>query len=210
MRDDSHHALGLAGSFRSRPQRRAQPAFVLGDGALSVPPPSVATRRKAVVHLSPVACLRTRIPNAPRIDRNDRRSNPQRLATEAMVPFGIVSAVAEEPMDRQVLGGLRDRRHKIGRVIARSVTHLQGGDQIRAMMRHQGHLRVTPVAFHTAGARKKVTAHMVAFDTGRIDGGFEAFFDQAALLGNTENGCKKSFKSPFFRSRSCAFCRVVK
>ena len=210
MRHDSHHALRLAGSFGSGPQGRAQSAFVLGNGALGVPPPPVNTRGKAVVHLPAVACLRSGIPNASGVDRNDRRSNAQGFATEAMVPFGIVGPVAKEAIDRQVLRGLRDRRHKIGGIVARPIAHLQRGDQVRTMMRHQGHLRVKPVPFHAAGARQKVTADMMALEAGRIDGGFGSLFDQAALLGSTENGCKKSLKSPFFRSRSWAFCSVVK
>ena len=114
MRHDSHHALRLAGSFGSGPQGRAQSAFVLGNRALGVPPPPVNSRGKAVVHLPAVACLRSGIPNASGVDRNDRRSNAQGFATEAMVPFGIVGPVAKEAIDRQVLRGLRDRRHKIG------------------------------------------------------------------------------------------------
>lgn len=116
--------------------------------------------------------------------------------------FGIVGAVPEETVDRQVSRGLHDRRHKVGRIVVRTIARLQGGDQIHTVMRHQGRLRVAPVLFHAAGAGQKVTAEMMVLDDGRINRGIGTFFDQATLLGDAENGSKQSLKSPFLRSRA--------
>ena len=205
MGNNSHHAFRFAGHRGAGLEGRTEATFVLGDGALNVPASPVDPRGKPVVHLPTIACLGSGISGSPRVYGNHGGLHAQGFATETMVSFRIVGPVGEEAMDRQVLRGLGDGGHKVGRVIARPVTHLQRGDQVRAVMGHQRHLRVTPVPFHAARAFEKVAADMMTLYTSRINGDFGAFFDQAALLGNPENGPEESLKSPFFRSRWWAF-----
>lgn len=73
------------------------------------------------------------------------------------------------------------------------------------MMRDEGQFGETPELLHAARAGQKVTADVVAFQAGGVDRGLRALLDQAAFVGNTENSGEEPFKSPFFRSRSCAF-----
>ncbi len=201
MGHNSHHAFRFAGHRGAGLEGRTQATFVLGDRALDVPASPVDPRGKTVVHLPTIARLGPGVSGSPRVDRDHGGLYAQGFATETMVSFGIVGPVAEEAMDRQVLRGLDDGGHKVGRVVARPVTHLQRSDQVCAVMGHQRHLRVAPVPFRAARAFEKVAADMMTLDASRINGGFGAFFDQAALLGNTENGPEESLKSPFFRSR---------
>lgn len=205
MGNNSHHALTLAGFLGSRLKCRTQATLVLRDRALGMPSSTIDSSGKAVIHLAAKTRLRARISDSSRIDGNDRRANAQGFAADAMVPFGIVGSIAEEAMNRQVVGGLGDRRHKIGGVVAGPVAHRQGGDQVRAMVEHQRHLRVTPIPFHPPGASQKMAADVMTFQAGRVNGGFRSLLDQAALSGNTENSLEQSLESPFFRSRSWAF-----
>ena len=74
------------------------------------------------------------------------------------------------------------------------------------VMRDYGQFGVPPVSLRTADhASQKVSADVMALQSRRINRSLGARVDQAALLRNTENSREESFKSPFFRSRSCAF-----
>lgn len=209
MGNDSEDTLTLAGSRGSRGQGRSQLAFVLGDGAFGVPAATVKTLGKMVKHPSAVGAVRSASLRAPRIDRDDRRGDAEFFSAGAVMRLGIVSPIAEKSVNRQAASRLRDGRKETGSIIAGPVTHLQGRDQIGAMMRNNGDLGETPEAFHATGAGQKVPADVVAFQARGVDRGLRPLFDQAAALGHTENGGEESLQSPFFRSRSCAFWRVV-
>src|SRR5262249_38977539 len=123
----------------------------------------------------------------------------------AMMSLSIIGPVPEEPVNWQATNRLSDRGNKVRRIVARTVSHLQGGDQMAGMMRNDGQFGKTPEMFHPAGPSQKAPADVSPLQAGRVDRGLRDFLDQAAFVGNTENSGEEPFKSPFFRSRSCAF-----
>lgn len=206
---DSKDALALPGSRSSRGQSRSQLAFVLRDGAFGMPAATVKTLGKLVKHPSAVRTSRSARLRPSRVNRDDRRGDAEFLAADAVMALGIVSSITEESVDRQAFHGLSDRRKEIGGVVAGPVAYRPGGDQVGAMMHHDGDLGETPEAFHATAAGQKVSADVVAFQARGVNGSLRPLFDQAALVGDTENSGEESLQSPFFSSRSCAFWRVV-
>jgi len=120
--------------------------------------------------------------------------------------FRIVTGVREQSINRHVLCRLADDRREVRRVIAGTLAGQRGDNQVTVVMNHRRQLGIPPVSLRAAAdARQEVAADVMALQPRRVDRGFGIFVDQAASLCNAENSGEEPVKSPFFRSRSCAF-----
>lgn len=127
-----------------------------------------------------------------------------------MMPLCVVTGIPKQPIDRQVLYGLRDDRCKIRRVVGRTLPRQSRNDQMTVVMDHRGQFGITPVSSGAADdALEEMAADVMALQSRRVDRCLGAIVDQAALLCNAENSREEPLKSPFLKSRSCAFCSVV-
>ena len=178
---------------------------MLGYCAFRMPATAIKTPWETIEHSSAIAPGGSMRPRATRVDRNHGGGNAELFPADAMMWLGIVRSIPEESVDRQVTNGLRDRGNKVRCVIARPVSNFQRGNQVAGMMRNECDFWEAAELLHPAGAGQEVSADVVALQSRRVDRSLRTLLDQAALTGNTENSGEESLKSPFFRSRSCAF-----
>lgn len=202
---NSQHTLAFTSPRRSCRHGGSQATLVLGNRALGVPATAIETLWETIKHSFAIAACGSEGPWAARVDRDHRGGDAEFFSARAMVPLGIVRAITEEPVDRQVSNGLSDRGNEVRCIVARAVAYFQRGNQVAGMMRDDGQFGKTAKLLHAARASQKVAADVVAFQAGGVDRGLGTLLDQAAFMGNTENSGEEPFKSPFFRSRSCAF-----
>ena len=209
MGECSEAALGEAGGGGACGEGRAEAAFVLRDDAFGVGPAAVEAVRKLVIQPAAVGALGFALMRAARVDRDDDGRDAERFATDAMMRLDVVGPVAVEPIDRQVLDGLRDGGQKRGRVLAGAGAQRHRGDEVAVVMTDEGDLGKSPVSPRAAGDGEIVPTDVMTLETGGVDGGLGPRVDQAALRGEAENRPPESIESPFFNSRAWAFWSVV-
>lgn len=205
MSNDSQHAFVLAGLRSARAKSRAQAAFVLRDGTLNVPAAAIQASGKPIEHATPIRTVRTQGARTSWVNRDDGRGHAEVFATDAVVRLRVISPVAEQAVNRHVSNRLGHRGEEIGPIIAGTIAHPQGGHQVAGVVRDDRQLGEAAELLHPARAGQKVAADVMTLQAGRVDRRLGPFLDQAALLGNAENGGQEPVKSPFLRSRSCAF-----
>jgi len=208
MGDDAKQTFAQTSLRRSTSQGRSQAAFVLREGAFGVPAPTVKPGGEAGMHPSPVAAAGTDmlVSGSATIHGDDGRADAQCFTGQTMMRFCVVAGVGQQAINGDVSYRLRHRRLKVDGVIAGAVSGRCRGDQISGMMGHHGQFGVPSVSLRTADhASQEVPADVMAFQARGVDRGLGLLVDQAAFVGNTENSGEEPLKSPFLRSRSCAF-----
>ena len=128
MGRNSKHTLAFTRPRRSGRHGGSQATLVLGDRTFRVPAAAVETPGKMIKHSSAMGAGGSVSPGAARVDGNHRGRDAEFFPTHAVMRFGIVRPVPEEPVNRQATNGLSDRRNKVWCIVARAVAHLQGGD----------------------------------------------------------------------------------
>jgi hypothetical protein len=207
MGDHPKQTFDPAALWCSALQGRSEATLVLGEGAFGVPTPTIQPAGKAGMHGSSVTAGGTDmlVSGSATIHGDDGRADAQFFTGQPMVRFRVVAGVSEEAIDGNVPNRLRHHRHKVDGIIAGTVSGRCRGDQVSGMMCDHGQFRVPSVSLHATGTHQKVAADVVTFQSRGVNRGLGPFLDQAALFRNTENSLEESLKSPFFRSRSCAF-----
>jgi len=100
VREDAEEHFGAHTARGPRSERGSETSFEATEGALHLPALPIASPREATKELAAIGGgARGPCPRAPRaqVDRNNHRVHGEPLVTPAMVDFGIVPAVAEEP-----------------------------------------------------------------------------------------------------------------
>lgn len=85
--------------------------------------------------------------------------------------FRIVSGIPEKHIDWNVLDGLPHRRQKGRRVVAGADFSHHSGDQMGFMIRDGGQFGEESKLLHSAAFFQKMTADVVTFHAGGVDGG---------------------------------------
>lgn len=208
MGQNSHQAFHLSRSITCRAQRRPQTALGLRNGAFHVPAMSVQASLKPALHLPAIAALGP-FAASPHVEGNDRGTDVQFLASEAVVVLGVIRGVGQQSVDGQSTARLPQGLGKVHRVLSGTLSDYGRGEQVRCGMTDDGELgpALLPKAM-IPHAVQIVPRNVAVLQTGRVDDRFGPFVDQATRSRSVENGGEEGIESPFFRSRSWAYLSV--
>jgi hypothetical protein len=208
MGQDLPEDLFCLAAVAGRPQLGAQFPFHLRNRALDVPAMTVQPTRKAAFHLPAIPAPGPATP-AARVERDDGRANAEILAGQAMMVFGVVGGVGQQPVDEHVRAGLSDGRCELGRVLARTGADHGPGQQVAGGLTDQREFGPAALGPMRIPASPLVVARGVScLQSGGVDNRFDGLVDQAACPRSIENGGDEVEKAPFFSSRSWAYLSV--
>jgi hypothetical protein len=210
MGNDSEAIFGFAGVGCPAVQRRPEPSLVLGEGTLDMPSMAIKPVEEAAPHLATVFRAGPATAGVAGVERDQGRTDAQSLAGQPMVVLTVEAGIGQQAIDRQAAGGLLQTGGEFAGVAAGTPAERGRGPQVGAGMTDHGQLgpMMPDIGIKPLAADDEMTRNVVVVQTGGIDAGFGSLFDQAACVGNIENGGKEGIESPFFRSRSWAYLSV--
>ena len=184
-------------------QRGPEDPLESREYAFGLPAMTVHSARKTLLHLATIAAV-CGLTRAPGVHRDDGGADAQLLAAEPMVRLRVIGTVAQQPVDREPINGLRDGGLEIRRIVARPGPHPRGSDEMRVVVADDRQLGPPAVPFGAAPPMQEVPADVMTLQAGGINAGLALVFQQASGLGDTENSVEQQIESPFFRSRCSA------
>lgn len=197
MGDDPQAALDGVTGLGPGTEGRSKAVFVLGEGAFHMPAVAIDTAWKAFFHLATVAGPRPGA-EAAAVEGDDRRTDAQDFAGQAMVVLGVEAGLGQEPVDRPVTARWARRRSEARRILAGPLAHHRGGEQVAVGMTDDRQLGPEAAGMGPASGPPDAVARNVAvLRPGCVQGRLRPFVDQATRLGSIENGMKQGVESPF-------------
>lgn len=202
--------FGLSGRVRAASQRRTEAPLVLRNSALAVPAMAIHPMRKATSHLAAVFRFGPAAACVAAVERNDCRANTEFLPRQSVVVFCVIPGVCQQTCDGKATAGLPKTGGKLRGISAGAVAQRGAGPQIRRRVTHHGQLGPgTPDEWtKRLSANDVVGRDVMVVQPGGVDTDLGLRFDQAACVGNAENGVEEGIESPFFSRRSWAYLRV--
>ena len=202
-------AFGKACTFFAGSEGASQTSLQPREDALHMPTLPENCARKPFGHAASIGCGRRALRPA-RVKPDHCPTNTQLLAAHPMISLGVEAPVGQQCVDGQMRYSLAHGGNKVRPVIARSLAHRQGRDQVSGIVRHHGELGPETIPLDSSLSVKEMPADVMAFQAGGIDGSLDRRRGETQLGCPPEDGAQESVKTPFFTSRCSAFCRVVK
>ena len=194
---------------RSVTQRRPQPSFVARDRTFDLPP---LTEPAAVLdrfHLTSIGRLWPAAAGAASIQSNHGRANAQLFPTQRMIMLGIVTGVSQQSMNPHMLARLDHGRTKFGRILAGTLGHDGGREQVSPRVADERQLGpMHPQKPAITAAQDIMSRGVARFQPSGVDGRFGPPVHQAQLRGALPDALQKFGKRPFFWSRCSAYQSV--
>ena len=211
MGQDAEQALALAAVVGAPEQRTAEPALVPAEGALGLPPLAVhplvpaplGPRAEVTGHLGAVPPARRAVVPA-RVDRDHRRADPQLLAREPVVGFGVERGVGQHPVPNDQKGRQQQDRGKFRGVVGRADRDGGPGDEVRVRVAGDREFGPGAGGVLALGTGDEVARGVPAVEAGRIDGDGRLFGDQFRLDSGRDGAFEEVDEDPPFSSRASA------
>src|ERR1700677_54502 len=212
MGKDFHMHFSCSGLIAASAKGGAQSAFGSRDDALGLPALAIFTTVKTPLHLPSVTGLGPATAAVARIELDDRRANAQALAGHHMIGFGVVTAVAQKPVDLQIPGGRQHRRLEQWEVVTGPNAGQRGDNKMALGVADEGELGELGNSIATISVTQAPgivrTPHR-GFQTRGIDCRLGARLDQAIRFSIGDDRAQQAVKAPFFARRLRAWKRVV-
>ena len=211
MGQDAEEALARSGLVGAPGHRAAEPALVSAEGALGLPPlaehppvpVALLARAEVTGHLGPVLPARFAAV-AARVDRDDRRADPQISPREPVVRLGIECRVGQHPVPGDAQGGQQQDRCELRGVVGRAEGDGGTGDDVRVGVDGGGQLRPGAGRVLALASGDEIARGVPAVQAGGIDGGGGSFGDQFAFDGGRDGAFEEVDEDPPFKSRPSA------
>jgi hypothetical protein len=175
MSDDQQQALIGSRGLVAGGQVWGQSSLGTAKDAFRVPTPSVFFARELSLHFTAVRSARNLIRPPAVVNGNDCLRDFPVFSAAAMVFFGIVSSIAQQAADANVLRCLLHGRQEARRVVAGAATDNRREHEVASMIRDHREFKKTTQPVRPARASAtvdEVATGIMSLKSGRIDAGF--------------------------------------